>query len=117
MGYPFRFVTENHQFMSPSYQKSRSKSLPRENILYEIQNYIEFCRIRFADTSLYEYYHKTCPVFIASVVIFRLVRRWEDIIRTDLKEIWCESVDWMHLAQDREHLRPFVNTVMNLRVP
>jgi hypothetical protein len=25
-------------------------------------------------------------------------RRWEDNIRIDLREIGCESVDWMHLA-------------------
>jgi len=33
----------------------------------------------------------------------------------DLKEIWCEDVDWINLAQDREHWRALVNTVMNLR--
>jgi len=26
--------------------------------------------------------------------------RWEDIIKTDLEEIWWEDVDWTHLAQD-----------------
>jgi hypothetical protein len=25
-------------------------------------------------------------------------RRWEDIIKTDLKYVWCEGVDWIHLA-------------------
>jgi hypothetical protein len=28
-------------------------------------------------------------------------RRLEDTIRTDLREIGWESVEWMHLAQDR----------------
>jgi hypothetical protein len=28
-------------------------------------------------------------------------RRWQDNIRTDLREIWWEGVDWIHLAQDR----------------
>jgi hypothetical protein len=28
--------------------------------------------------------------------------RWEDNIRKDLREIACEVVDWMHLAQDRD---------------
>jgi hypothetical protein len=27
-----------------------------------------------------------------------------------------DSVDWIHLAQDRYHWRDLVNTVMNLRV-
>jgi hypothetical protein len=29
--------------------------------------------------------------------------RWEDNIRMDLREIGLEGVDWMHLAQDRDH--------------
>jgi hypothetical protein len=28
--------------------------------------------------------------------------RWEDAIKTDLKETKCEAVKWVHLAQDRE---------------
>jgi 7-keto-8-aminopelargonate synthetase-like enzyme len=43
-------------------------------------------------------------------------RRWEDGIRTDLKEIGWRSVDWMQLAQDRDQLQAVVNTVLNLRV-
>jgi len=34
----------------------------------------------------------------------------------DLKEIGREGMDWLHLAQVREHWRAVVNTVMNLRV-
>jgi hypothetical protein len=37
-------------------------------------------------------------------------RRWVDSIRWD-------GVDWIDLAQDRDHWRALVNTVMNLRVP
>jgi hypothetical protein len=37
--------------------------------------------------------------------------------RKDLREIWWEGVDWMHLAQDRDQCRAVVNTVMYLRVP
>jgi hypothetical protein len=43
-------------------------------------------------------------------------RRWESNIKKDLKEIRWEGVVWIHLAQDREQWRAFVNTVLNLRV-
>jgi hypothetical protein len=39
--------------------------------------------------------------------------RWEDNIRTDLKEKEWKGVDWMHLAQDRNQWRVLINTVMN----
>jgi hypothetical protein len=35
----------------------------------------------------------------------------------DLREIWWEDVDWIHLAQDREQWWAFVNTVMNIWIP
>jgi hypothetical protein len=47
----------------------------------------------------------------------RLGHRWEDTIRTDLRETGSEYVDWIHLAQDRDRWRAPVNTVMNLLVP
>jgi hypothetical protein len=28
-------------------------------------------------------------------------RRWKDTIKMDLKEIGCQDVDWINLAQDR----------------
>jgi hypothetical protein len=28
--------------------------------------------------------------------------RWEDNIKMDLKEVGCEGVDWIDLAQDRD---------------
>jgi ribosome biogenesis protein Nip4 len=43
-------------------------------------------------------------------------RREEDNIRMDLREIGWECVDWEHVAQDRDHYRVLVNTVMNLPV-
>jgi hypothetical protein len=43
-------------------------------------------------------------------------RRWEDGINMDLREIGWESVEWNHLAQDRDRWRAVVNAVMNLRV-
>jgi hypothetical protein len=30
-------------------------------------------------------------------------RRWEENIKIDLKEIVFEDVDWINLAQDRDH--------------
>jgi hypothetical protein len=43
--------------------------------------------------------------------------RWEDNIRTDLREIGFGDVDWIHWAQDRDRWRALVNMVMNLLVP
>jgi hypothetical protein len=47
----------------------------------------------------------------------RTRRKLEDNIRTNLRDIRWEVVDWMHLVQDRDQWRTFVNTVMNLRIP
>jgi hypothetical protein len=44
-------------------------------------------------------------------------RRWVDNNKMDLREIGWDGVDWVDLAQDRDHWRALVNTVMNLRVP
>jgi hypothetical protein len=35
----------------------------------------------------------------------------------ELREIGWDGVDWVDLAQDRDHSRVLVNTVMNIRVP
>jgi hypothetical protein len=40
-----------------------------------------------------------------------------DNIKMDLREIGWDGVDWVDLAQDRDHWRALVNTVMNFRVP
>jgi hypothetical protein len=42
---------------------------------------------------------------------------WVDNIKIDLREIGWDGMDWIDLAQGRDQWRPFVNTVMNLRVP
>jgi hypothetical protein len=47
----------------------------------------------------------------------RLTRRWEDNIKMDLREIGWGGIDWIDLAQDRDHWRVLVNTVINLPVP
>jgi hypothetical protein len=44
-------------------------------------------------------------------------RRWMANIKMDLREIGWGGMDWLDLAQDRDHWRALVNTVMNLRVP
>jgi hypothetical protein len=42
--------------------------------------------------------------------------RWEDGMKMDIREIGWESMEWIHLAQDRDRWRALVDTVMNLRV-
>jgi hypothetical protein len=46
----------------------------------------------------------------------RSKRTMRDNIKTDLKGIVWECVDWTHLAQDRHQWLALVNTVTNLRV-
>lgn len=41
-------------------------------------------------------------------------RRYEDNIKTDLKEIACGDVEWVYLVQDMVHWRAYVNTATNL---
>jgi hypothetical protein len=44
-------------------------------------------------------------------------RRWVDDVKTSLREIGWDCMDWIDLAQDRDQWRALVNTVMNLWVP
>jgi hypothetical protein len=44
-------------------------------------------------------------------------RRWEDNIKTNLREIGIDGANWIQMAQDRVQWQACVNTVMNLRVP
>jgi hypothetical protein len=44
------------------------------------------------------------------------MRRWENNIKMDIREIEWEGADWINLAQDRHKWRAVVNMVMNLRV-
>jgi hypothetical protein len=41
----------------------------------------------------------------------------KDNIKMDLKEIWYQRMEHIHLAQDRVLWRTLANTIMNLRVP
>jgi hypothetical protein len=40
---------------------------------------------------------------------------WEGNIRMDLREIGSESVNRIHLTQDRDQWQALVNTIMSLR--
>jgi hypothetical protein len=42
--------------------------------------------------------------------------RWGNNIRMEIREIGCEGVDWIHLAQDRDQWRAVVNMMKNLQV-
>ena len=44
-------------------------------------------------------------------------RRWEDNIKTDLREVGCDPRDWIALPEDRDQWRAYVRAVMNFRVP
>jgi hypothetical protein len=35
----------------------------------------------------------------------------------NLREMWWEGVDWIHLAQDMDQWQAVLNTVKNFRVP
>jgi hypothetical protein len=43
--------------------------------------------------------------------------RWGDNIKMDLREIGWDVMDWIRLAQDRDHWRALVNTAMKRWVP
>jgi hypothetical protein len=47
----------------------------------------------------------------------RPMRRWEDNIKMDLREIGIDGANWIQLAQNRIQWLVCVNTVMKLRVP
>ena len=47
----------------------------------------------------------TTTVMIILMVMFALMFRWVDNIRTDLQEVGCGYMDWIGLAQDRDSWR------------
>jgi hypothetical protein len=44
-------------------------------------------------------------------------RTWVDNIKIDLRDIGCDGMDWIDLAQDKDQWRALVNTVMKLWGP
>jgi hypothetical protein len=62
-----------------------------------------------------------CRIFVGSLEGKRSVerpsRRWEDNIKMEVRKIEFGSMDWIHLAQDKDQWRALVNSVMNIRVP
>jgi hypothetical protein len=44
-------------------------------------------------------------------------RRRVDNIKMDLRDIGWDDMDWIELAEDGDHWRALVNTVMKLLVP
>jgi hypothetical protein len=52
-----------------------------------------------------------------NIPLCRPRNRWEENITLDLREIWWEDVDWMHMIQNMYQWQAVVNTVMNLQVP
>jgi hypothetical protein len=49
--------------------------------------------------------------------LLRPRRRWKANVKMDLREIRCDSMDWVNLGQDRNQWLALVNMVMNLVVP
>ena len=43
--------------------------------------------------------------------------RWEENIRTDLKEIRINTMNWVNSVRDRDYKRAIVNAVLNIRIP
>jgi hypothetical protein len=47
----------------------------------------------------------------------RSIRRWEYKSIMDLRDMGCEVMGWIHLAQERDQRLALVIAVMNIRVP
>jgi hypothetical protein len=58
---------------------------------------------------------KNAYSILGKISLIRPRHRWKDNI--NLRDVECEHVDWMHLAQDRDQWWTFVNPVMNVWVP
>jgi len=74
------------------------------------------CSMHWRD--LYIYIHK----FVVGTPeekrpLGRLSRRWEDNFELNRKEMVCEDISWINLAQDRVQWRSLSHTTLNFWVP
>jgi hypothetical protein len=44
----------------------------------------------------------------------RPIHRWKDGIKIDLRDVGCEVMQWVRLAQNRGKCQAVVNTVINI---
>jgi hypothetical protein len=51
------------------------------------------------------------------ILLGRQISKWVSNIKMDLREIKWDGMDLIDVAQDRDHWKALVNTVMNLRAP
>jgi hypothetical protein len=58
-----------------------------------------------------------CRILVGKRPLGRPRHRWVGNIKMDLREIGCDCMDWIDLAQDREQWRALVKVVLNPRVP
>jgi hypothetical protein len=42
--------------------------------------------------------------------------QWEDDVKRDLKETGCKSLDWIHVAQNRDWWQSLLNMVLDFQV-
>jgi hypothetical protein len=49
--------------------------------------------------------------------LVRTRRSWEDNNKMDLSKIGWDGMAWIHLAQNRDQMRPLVNMVINPQLP
>jgi hypothetical protein len=47
----------------------------------------------------------------------KLRRKWGINVKTDLRGIIWDGMNWINLAENMDQKRIIVNTIMNLRVP
>ena len=52
-----------------------------------------------------------------NIPLERPIRRWEDNIRLDLKEIGINTNNWVDSARDMDYWRTLANAILNFRVP